>query len=154
MESVPGSSTTPDSEMDDNSLHSDVAKTRLKDAVVYFEQLLLESDLVATESSSSISQEAMLIGEELYHGAVEMLGEKKLVTDEELILLHEVDEENVFHEVDVGEDDEDDEDFVVEEEKKKAAEYIDLEYKIKVVNIAKQHPKWSLKNLQKKVVHA
>ncbi|RLU18062.1 hypothetical protein DMN91_010305 [Ooceraea biroi] len=75
MESVPGSSRMPDSEVDDNSLHSDVAKKRLKDAVVYFEQLLLENDFVATESSSSISEEAMLIGEELYHGAVEMLGE-------------------------------------------------------------------------------
>ncbi|XP_071574627.1 uncharacterized protein [Temnothorax nylanderi] len=148
MESVPGLSTTPDSKVYDNSLHSDVAKTRLKDAVVYFEQLLLENDLVATESSSSISQEAMLIGEELYHGAVEMLGEKQLITDEELILLHEIDEENVFHEVD--DVDEDDEDFVVEEEKKKVAKYIDLDYKIKVVNIAKQHPKWNLKTLQKK----
>ncbi|RLU18064.1 hypothetical protein DMN91_010307 [Ooceraea biroi] len=74
MESVPGSSRMPDSEVDDNSLHSDVAKKKIKDAVVYFEQLLLENDFV-DGIVFFISEEAMLIGEELYHGAVEMLGE-------------------------------------------------------------------------------
>lgn len=32
----------------------------------------------------------------------------------------------------------------------KLMEYISLEYKIKVVNIAKNHPNWNFKNLQKK----
>jgi len=32
----------------------------------------------------------------------------------------------------------------------KVTDYIPLEYKIKIVNMAKEHPKWNLKTLQKK----
>lgn len=42
--------------------------------------------------------------------------------------------------------------WIYHQKKKKLTEYIPLEYKIKVVNMAKEYPKWSLKNLQKKDV--
>ena len=51
MESVPGSSSE---QSDINSLYSDASKLRLKDAIIYLEQLLLENDLVPRESSGTI----------------------------------------------------------------------------------------------------
>ena len=39
---------------DINSLYSDASKLRLKDAIIYLEQLFLENDLVARESSGTI----------------------------------------------------------------------------------------------------
>lgn len=74
MESIPRPSLTSGSEYNNESIHSEESKLRLKDAVVYYEQLLIENDLVTLESSPSISEEAMLIGEEIYHSTVEMLG--------------------------------------------------------------------------------
>lgn len=44
---------------------------------------------------------------------------------------------------------EDSDEYHPDEKKAKQVEYIPLDYKVKVVNIAK-HPNWNLKNLQKK----
>jgi len=61
----------------------------LKDALVHYEGLLAENNLIASTSSATIFDEIMLIGKELYDNALEILGEKKLVTDEELIHMNE-----------------------------------------------------------------
>ncbi|XP_020292188.1 uncharacterized protein LOC109858896 [Pseudomyrmex gracilis] len=57
-------------------------------------------------------------------------------------------EEVLIREKRIEEDDYSDE-YMLEEETK-VMDYIPLEYKIKVVNMAKQHPHWNLKTLQKK----
>lgn len=129
-----------------NSLHSDESKLRLKEAIEHFEKLLLENDLVAQESSGRISNEAKQIGENIFESTVDILGDKTFVETEELFLQ---DDENVTG-CESEEEQDDDSDIYVPPEKEQVAEYIPLEYKIKVVNIAKEHPKWSLQNLQKK----
>lgn len=53
--------------MEEESVHSDISKQRMKNALIYYEQLLGENDLVASASSSVINSEAMLMREELYH---------------------------------------------------------------------------------------
>lgn len=150
MEGVPGSSQTSERECDTNSLHSDESKSRLKNAILYMEQLLLENDLVARESSGTISHEAIQIGENLYKSTVEILNNKIFVETEELIM-QETDEECLFHEVQDDSEIQDDSDqYILPEKEKKLTEYIPLEYKVKDVNMAKEHPNWSFKNLQKK----
>lgn len=98
MQNVPDSSQTSKRECDINSLHSDKSKLRLIDAIIYFEQLFLENDLVARESFGTISHEAIQIGEYLYKSTVEMLNNKIFVKAEELTM-QESDEEYDFHEV-------------------------------------------------------
>jgi len=66
-------------------IFSEESKLRLKDALVHYEELLAENNLIASTSSATISDEIMLIGKELYDNTLEILDEKKLVTDEELI---------------------------------------------------------------------
>jgi len=83
MESVPSFSSN---ECDSTSIHSDESKLLLKDAIVYLEQLLLENDLVAQESSGTLSHKAIQIGEEMYASIVEMLSSKVFVDTEELIM--------------------------------------------------------------------
>jgi len=132
-------------------LNEEFAKLQLKGAVVYMDKLLEENNLITPEPPSTVSYESMLIGEEMYHNAVQMIAEKKLITDEELIAIHEADENNFFRELEYNDSDcEDSDEYQPDEKKAKQVEYIPLDYKVKVVNIAKQHPNWNLKNLQKK----
>lgn len=128
-----------------SSLHSDLWKQLLKDGVVYYENLLLENDLIAKKSSDTLSEDAMLLGRELYNTTLDVLNEKKFISDEELIHAQEECIEGNFEAV---EDDSID-DYVPDEKKRKMADYIPLEYKIKVLNIAKAHPTWKLETLQK-----
>jgi len=55
----------------------------------HYEELLAENNLIALTSSATISDEIMLIRKELYDNTLEILDEKKLVTDEELIHMNE-----------------------------------------------------------------
>lgn len=145
-EEIPGPSRVEE-KIPEDSMHSEMSKLRLKDAVVYYEGLLAENNLIASESSATISHEAMLIGKEIYENTLEMLGEKKLVIEEEVIHMNEEYEGMSFEEVE--EDDLSDE-YEPEPKKGREAEYISFDYKIKVINIAKAHPTWSLQTLQKK----
>lgn len=147
MEVTRGSSRTVDEECHEYSIHSAVAKRRLKDAFVYCESLLQEAEVIDTEASATISADAMVIGEELYRATMEMLGEKILIIDEDLIHCDEVDEEDQFREVE--ENSPDDEDYEPAEKASKG-DYVPLVTKIKVVKMAKEHPKWSLRTLQTK----
>jgi len=125
-------------------LNEEFAKLQLKGAVVYMDKLLEENNLITPEPLSTISYESMLIGEEMYHNAVQMIAEKKLITDEELIAIHEADENNFFRELEYNDSDcEDSDEYQPDEKKAKQVEYIPLDYKVKVVNIAKQHPNWN-----------
>ncbi|GBN35808.1 Valine--tRNA ligase, partial [Araneus ventricosus] len=127
------------------SLYSEVSKLRLKDAVIYYQGLLAQNNLISSESSASISHEAMLMGEEIFQNTLDILAEKIIVSDEELIHENERCQEVLFEKVegDVSSDE------YEPEEKKRYVEYISLDYKIKVVNIARAHPTWNLQSLQK-----
>ncbi|GFS34430.1 HTH CENPB-type domain-containing protein [Trichonephila inaurata madagascariensis] len=74
----------------ETSLYSENSKLRQTDAVEYFKTLLKRNNLITSKCSSSISHEAMLMGEELYNYAVDMLAEKNMIHDEELIHANEV----------------------------------------------------------------
>ena len=129
----------------DSSLHSGLSKQLLKDGVVYYENLLLENDLIAKKSSDTISEDAMLLGRELYDTTLDVLNEKKFISDEELIHAQEECIEGNFEAV---EDDSID-NYGPGEKKRKMPNYIPLEYKIKVLNIAKAHSILKLETLQK-----
>jgi len=86
MEDIPDPSQTAESDSFTESLYSNESKLCLKEAIEHLEQLLLENDLVASESSKTISYKAMQIVEELYEFTVEMLSNKIFIDTEELIL--------------------------------------------------------------------
>ncbi|GBM62035.1 hypothetical protein AVEN_220960-1 [Araneus ventricosus] len=67
------------------SIYSEVSKLRLKVAVIYYQGLLAQNHLISSESSASISHEAMLMGEEIFQNTLAILAEKIIVSDEELI---------------------------------------------------------------------
>ena len=140
---VQGPLTAQESVCSEENVRSDVAKLQLKDAVVYYEQLLVQDDMIALHASAVINNEAILMGEEIYHRTIEMLNEMKLTECEELLMKGELDEESAFEEIGGSSSSED----YHPQEKRIKPERISLEYKIKVVNIAKAHPGWTLKNL-------
>ncbi|GFY63134.1 HTH CENPB-type domain-containing protein [Trichonephila inaurata madagascariensis] len=76
----------------------------------------------------------MLMGEEPYNYAVDMLAEKNMIHDEELIHANEVCEEVFFESVEVDSSS----DEYETEEKKREIKHIPLDYKIKAVNMAKK----------------
>ncbi|GFX69085.1 HTH CENPB-type domain-containing protein [Trichonephila clavipes] len=140
---VPGPSKAEESDTDSNSQTSEEAKIQLKTALVYCEQLLLENNKIATEPSAVIKEEHMKIGEKLYGTIMETLAENIIVIEDDLILFEEVEDSGLQS---------DDENHPDEKRSKIDTNDIPLDYKIKVVNLAKEHPKWSLKNLQKREV--
>ncbi|GBN26448.1 hypothetical protein AVEN_71060-1 [Araneus ventricosus] len=78
------------------SLYSEESKLRLKDAVIYYQGLLAQNNLISSESSASISHEAMLTGEEIFQNTLAILAEKIIVNDEELIHENERCQESYF----------------------------------------------------------
>ncbi|GBN04977.1 hypothetical protein AVEN_115482-1 [Araneus ventricosus] len=80
------------------SLYSEVSQLRLKDAVIYYQGLLAQNNLISSESSASISHEAMLMGEEIFQNTLVILAEKIIVSDE---LIHENErcQENYFPQI-------------------------------------------------------
>lgn len=130
----------------EDSICSGNSKLRLTDAVEHFQTLLKENDLIFSKCSSSISNEAMLMGEEIYNFTIEMLAEKTIVFDDTLIHENEICEEVFFEPV---EEDHSSDEYEPREKQKRKTEHIPLDYKIKAVNIAKKHPNWSLETLKK-----
>ncbi|XP_036139694.1 uncharacterized protein LOC118644689 [Monomorium pharaonis] len=131
----------------EQNLCEDNKKLNLKNAIIYYEQLLAQDGLITEESSSTITEESILLAEDLYHHTLQNLLEKKFITDDELIMSDEIDVDNAFEEVKVEEDESD---YEPKEKQSKKQDFVPINYKIKVINIAKSHPKWSLKNLHKK----
>ncbi|GBM32169.1 hypothetical protein AVEN_136721-1 [Araneus ventricosus] len=52
----------------------------LKDAVIYYQGLLAQNNLISSESSASISHEAMLTGEENFQNTLAILAEKIIIS--------------------------------------------------------------------------
>jgi len=137
-----------DHESPEESFDSEESKRLLKDALVWFERLLTVNNLIASQPSATISRNAKLIGEEIYTRTLEMLSEKKLVTEEELyeedndvVPVRENKNSSLADEVDV---------YEPEPALYRLADHIPLDSKIRMINIAKEHPNWSLQTLQKK----
>ncbi|GBN61938.1 hypothetical protein AVEN_186336-1 [Araneus ventricosus] len=55
--------------------YSEVSKLRSKDAVIYYQGLLAQNNLISSESSASISHEAMWMGEEIFQNTLVILAE-------------------------------------------------------------------------------
>lgn len=87
----------------------------LKNAITYYEQLLAHDGLIAGESSSTITEESMLLAD-LYQHTLPSLVEKKFITEEKLIISHKIDNDNVFKEV----EQEDESDYEPEEKSREA----------------------------------
>jgi len=88
----------PEEEEEENasSLYSKKSKQTLKDAMDYCENLLAQNNLITGSCSSVFGEEAMAIGEEIFENTVTLLGEKKLILDEKLILPDNEDDDNLF----------------------------------------------------------
>ncbi|XP_046411535.1 uncharacterized protein LOC124175377 [Neodiprion fabricii] len=140
------------SELDADSCSSQESKERLRTALVYCEQLLFKNNYITTHHSAEIKDEHIQIGEKIYSKILEVLDENSLIDEDELISVEESDEKGLFHEVksSISGSASDDEYKPDEENTKPDIDHVPLEYKIKIVNMAKSHPKWSLKTLQKK----
>ncbi|GBM28547.1 hypothetical protein AVEN_70140-1 [Araneus ventricosus] len=78
------------------SLYNKMSKLRLKDAVIYYQGFLAQNNLISSESSASISHEAMLMGEEIFQNTLAILDQKIIVSDEELIHENERCQESYF----------------------------------------------------------
>lgn len=141
-----------DDEAAEDSLHSYASKLKLKNAIVYLEGLLAENNLIASESSGIIDRESILIGQKLYENTLDLLSENIIIYEDELIHANEACEEMSYEKV---EEQLFSDEYLPEEKKtkKRVVEYIPLDYKIKVVNIARTHPTWNLKTLQKNGCH-
>ncbi|GBN44124.1 hypothetical protein AVEN_257495-1 [Araneus ventricosus] len=92
--------TASESEVEDGttqeSLYSEVSQLSLKDAVIYYQGLLAQNNLISSESSASICHEAMLMGEEIFQNTLAILAKKIIVSDEELIHENERYQESYF----------------------------------------------------------
>lgn len=156
---VPGPSTAEDSVPDVDAQETKASKVRIKSAYVYCGQLLEENDQMSTETPTAIEQESIEIGKEMYQSIRDVIAEKTLVTEDELIAFDEIPEEGLWEEVEESVTDEsqplDEADDYEPPEKMPKAEkdFIPLDYKIKVVNLAKANPGWSLQSLQRRGAH-
>ena len=55
----------------------------IEGALVYYEHLLSQDGLITEKSSAIISEESMLLAEDLYKYTLEILSDKKFVRDDE-----------------------------------------------------------------------
>ncbi|GFT73858.1 hypothetical protein TNCV_1353271 [Trichonephila clavipes] len=92
----------------------------------------------------------MKIGEKLYSTIMETLAENIIVIEDDLILFEEADEEGLFEEVEDSGLQSDDEYHPDEKTSKIDTDDIPLDYKIKVVNLAKRAPKMEPEKICKK----
>ncbi|XP_046753391.1 uncharacterized protein LOC124416409 [Diprion similis] len=121
--SDPGPSHESD-QIEEDSIHREVLKQQLKDALVYFESLLRNSNLIEAEPSSSLNEETMVIGEEMFQNTLEMLAEKSLVLDEELTDINEIDDSSAYEEVETSLiANESSDEYEPDEKKKKRCQY-------------------------------
>ncbi|KAL1492465.1 hypothetical protein ABEB36_010717 [Hypothenemus hampei] len=135
------------SDVSSKSLYSEKSKQLLNEALQHCKKLLVQENLITNNLPSSISAEAELVGSAIFYCIVEILSEKEFVEDDELICNEEEEENNLFQQVS---DSDSDDDAPIDHKRIRVTEQISLETKIKVVRLARQNPKWSLKTLQVK----
>lgn len=146
---IPGTSVDKEQEPEDDSLHSEASKRRLKTALDLCLHHLTQEDLITSESSTVITEEHIQMANKIHQKILEVLSEYTFVCDVELIRFEDVDEEGEYAEVKGGIASGDD--YESDAKKmKEDPESVPLDYKIMAVNLAKTHPKWKLKSLQTK----
>ncbi|XP_046734590.1 uncharacterized protein LOC124404482 [Diprion similis] len=139
------------SEIDTDSWSSQESKERLRTALVYCEQLLVKNNYITPHPLAEIKEDHIRLGEKIYSKILEVLAEHSFVNDDELIGFDEPDKEVAFHEVKNSVSRFSSDEYQPDEETTKPdIDYVPIEYKIKIVNMAKAHPKWSLKTLHRK----
>lgn len=101
MEDLPGpsSSGTKEEEKYTRSLDNEDCKGELTNALKYCNSLLQQNDLITEKPPEKISSVSVAIGEVMYEEIINILGERKIVTEDELILFDESDSEGVYKEV-------------------------------------------------------
>jgi len=102
MEHLPGPSSAKENveeETDIRSLHDENCKGELTNALKYCNSLLQEKDLLTENPPEKISSVSMAMGEVIHDTIINILGERKVVTEEELILFEESDSEEMYEEV-------------------------------------------------------
>lgn len=90
---MPGPSTVIEDEPENDSLHHYVSKVLLKTILAYTEQLLYKNNLIASGPSAVITKRHMQIGKEIYNKISEILAEKKILVEDELIFFQEIGDE-------------------------------------------------------------
>lgn len=143
----PGPSAAQDLE---DPLCSENSRVCMRDALVYYEKMLAENNLIEPTPSATITEQPMLLAEDLFQYTLQILQEKKFVSFDELIIFDEHDEENLFKEIESSSEESSDNYEPPEKTANLGNDLIPLDYKRKVVSIAAAHPKWSLAALQKK----
>ncbi|KAF5304716.1 hypothetical protein FQA39_LY09493 [Lamprigera yunnana] len=140
MSNASGGSDKSESENNINSLHNDDSKLRLKDAIVYLE---LYSWKITSEHSNHLRQFStnqyrwvmISMNSSLQCWAKDNECNKEFQGDDPLSKIQ---------------GDASDDEYEPPEKESKQTELIPLEYKIKIVNMSNEHPKWNSKTLQKK----
>lgn len=136
-----------------DSLHSESSKQMLKTALDYLLHLLAEDNLITSESAAVITEQHVQLANKIREKIVDVLAEHSLLCVDELISsdgcrIRENEEVEDFVSSEAESD------FEPDGKKLKIdPDYIPLDYKIMVVNLAKAHPKWNLKSLQSKGAH-
>lgn len=78
---------------------NDEMKNDLTNALTYCKSLLESENLLTNTPSEKISSVSIAMGDEIFKEIVCMLGERKLITDEDLITFEETDSEGEYEEV-------------------------------------------------------
>lgn len=141
----PGPSAAED--LEDSSQSKD-SRVLMRDALEYYEQILAENNLIEPTPSATITEQPMLLAEDLFQYTVQALQEKKFVSFHELVAFDEPNEENLFEEV-VPSSEESSDNYSPPMKISKPNDNIPLDYKRKVLRIAAAHPSWSLAVLKK-----
>ncbi|XP_032673519.1 uncharacterized protein LOC116845214 [Odontomachus brunneus] len=156
---IPGPSTSASAKEEEQEFNN---KLLLKSALKISEKLLVENEYIPEKSVKDLSTEkTTVIGHEIYNRIVDMVNDMHLVEEEELVFSHEKDIDDSFidcasmyplEESLSSQSSPLSEEWIDSPEKKKF-KTIDLDYKRKVVAIAKEHPNWSLQTLQREGAH-
>ncbi|XP_071652218.1 uncharacterized protein [Temnothorax longispinosus] len=148
MEQPAGTSTAKENLEDERKrlLKDEDFKGELTNALKYCNSLLQAKDLLTDTPPDKISSVSVAMGEVICEKIINILANRQIVIEEDLILFDENDTEGEYEECKINKD----EDYEPKKFQKQLFDYIPLEYKMKTVALAEAHPKWSLANLHKK----
>jgi hypothetical protein len=136
-----------------DSLQSESSKEMLKTAMDYMLHLLAEDNMISSESAAVITQQHIQLAHKIREKIMDVLSEHSLMSFDELISSEEYEGGENEEVEDVVSSEGDSDCGLYELNSQDDADYVPLDYKIMVVNLAKAHPKWKLKSLQSKGAH-
>lgn len=137
------------------------SRGEITNAIKYAKNLLRDLNLITNTPPTVISANSVAIGNDISAAIQDLLADRQIVIDDELINFNEEDELKEYEAVSftfewilsffwtmqcMGV--EGDGDFVAEEFTPTPTDYVSLAYKERAVALATAHPKWSLRSLQ------